>query len=194
MRLQARLSLRNDAMLAWRQERDYTQGEAAEAVGIPKSAWMSLEKLCYPASFNEDRVLSMSARMGVSPDDIMTPELVKHRTETIEKTFSISPKVLLESGCRQHNFILPSPDESILIEDAVSHIIKEHFKYLTEAQTRVLKLRFGFENRVGLSLIETAKAMKLSPARVGQLESGAIRKLKHLQERDDRLENLTPKP
>ena len=188
MELLAKLTLRNNCMVAWRAARGYTQRQAAVAVGISPWVWMRLERLEYPANFPETRIISMAVNMDVKPEDIMTPELASHKTQSITKTVEVSTEMLLESG-HVHNFILPSPEDVTETKDAAEHILEEHFQYLTEIESSVLKQRFGLDGEVPRTHLEVGQVRGISGERVRQIERSAIRKLKHRQEIEQRAED-----
>ena len=49
---------------------------------------------------------------------------------------------------------------------------------LTDKEAKVITLRFGLEDGVIMSLKEVAEEFNLSPARIGQIEAIALRKLR----------------
>jgi RNA polymerase primary sigma factor len=76
------------------------------------------------------------------------------------------------------------PDDSaddpqkIMLGISMNNVIREDIEELTEKESRVIKMRFGFNKGDPMKLREIAKIMKMSPEGVRRIEMKALSKLK----------------
>ncbi|MCK4943265.1 MAG: sigma-70 family RNA polymerase sigma factor [Candidatus Aminicenantes bacterium] len=76
------------------------------------------------------------------------------------------------------------PDDSaddpqkIMLGISMKNVIREDIEELTEKESRVIKMRFGFNKEEPMKLREIAKIMKMSPEGVRRIEMKALSKLK----------------
>jgi RNA polymerase primary sigma factor len=66
-----------------------------------------------------------------------------------------------------------------MIESQSQSMIIEAMKFLTERESLVIDLIYGLTTRESKTRVLIAKEMGLNPSRIGQIESKAMRKLKH---------------
>ena len=70
----------------------------------------------------------------------------------------------------------PAPDEAVLNEAELTRL-REMIDSLDDRESRILKLRFGFDGGDPLTLKEIGRRVKLTRERVRQIEGEALRKL-----------------
>ena len=74
---------------------------------------------------------------------------------------------------------IDSEIEDLVLDKQVKGALEEVIKTLTEREAEVLRLRFGFEDGILHGYTEIARMYGLSKERIRQIESKAIRKLRH---------------
>ena len=72
----------------------------------------------------------------------------------------------------------PAPDELVRLRE-LREALPAILEMLTEREQQVLRLRFGLNGLDEHSLTETARELKVGLERVRQIESKALRKLRH---------------
>lgn len=73
----------------------------------------------------------------------------------------------------------PDPID-ILTDDSIRKSVVDNIEELTEKESMVIKLRFGFKKDDPMRLREIAKKMKMSPEGIRRIESRALVKLKKM--------------
>ena len=69
--------------------------------------------------------------------------------------------------------------ESAMIKEELDRAIQIGFERLTPRQVKVLRMRFGIGDDCDYTLAEVGKKMGVSPERIRQIESKALRLLRH---------------
>ncbi len=69
--------------------------------------------------------------------------------------------------------------ESIKNPQDFKYNIEQILKSITEREAKILKMRVGLEDGNKYTLKEIGQRLKVTGARIGQIESKALRKLKH---------------
>ena len=91
-------------------------------------------------------------------------------------TFTVSPRHAMALAFRGQS--CGSPDNALVLED-VKKFMTKMLGTLTDREQTVLRLRFGLDNGVCLTLEEIAKMFKVTRTRIRDIEQKAIRKLRH---------------
>ncbi|MGQ9630696.1 MAG: sigma-70 family RNA polymerase sigma factor [bacterium] len=115
-------------------------------------------------------------------DEIVERLEMSHSTvsDIIRAMGCISLESTVGDNCEISNFIATDRDGFEAMEmDVMKNDIDEALSTLTEKEQRVLKMRYGLENGEFLTFAEVGKRIGLSKERVRQIESAAIRKLRH---------------
>ncbi|MBK8105958.1 MAG: sigma-70 family RNA polymerase sigma factor [Betaproteobacteria bacterium] len=116
--------------------------------------------------------------LGASPSDLWTDEQLTMRLpkNTSEARMSAAGvRALLEAHTEQ--MTLPSPEEAV--DESMSRaMVSRVLGSLRTQEEKVLRMRFGIDTDER-TLEECAKVMGVTRERVRQIESKAIRKLKH---------------
>ncbi len=73
---------------------------------------------------------------------------------------------------------MPDPQE-VLIVDSLHELINNEIEELTEKETLVIKMRYGFKSQDAMRLREIAKQINMSPEGVRRIEMKALRKLRN---------------
>jgi RNA polymerase primary sigma factor len=71
-----------------------------------------------------------------------------------------------------------APDKK-LMDESLRHTLDDVLATLTEAERRIIKLRFGLDGEKPLSLQQIGEQFNLSKERIRQIEKKAIRRLRH---------------
>lgn len=123
----------------------------------------------------------MSKEMSMSVDEI------KFFIYTISNTKTMSLQTKIgetdeddELGDIIEDKIMPAPEEEITAT-LIKEQIKKALSFLTPKEQRVLELRFGLNNKEGVSLQEVGREFNLTRERIRQIEAKALRKLRHPQ-------------
>ncbi|HIS32720.1 MAG TPA: RNA polymerase sigma factor RpoD [Candidatus Limivivens intestinipullorum] len=112
----------------------------------------------------------------------VSPERVKEILSLAQEPVSLETPVGEEEDSRLSDFIrderLMSPAETV-----ARNLLQEHLeaalRTLTERERQVLRLRFGLEDGEPRTLEEVGKSFQVTRERVRQIESKALRKLRH---------------
>ena len=75
--------------------------------------------------------------------------------------------------------VVDKNDNSDLENDKRNRIIIA-IQFLNKKEQQVMKLHFGFDNQIDLSIKEIAEVLNLTPTRVAQIKLSSISKIKHL--------------
>jgi len=73
---------------------------------------------------------------------------------------------------------MPDPQE-VLMVDSLHELINSEINELTEKETLVIKMRYGFKTQDAMRLREIAKQINMSPEGVRRIEMKALRKLRN---------------
>ena len=73
--------------------------------------------------------------------------------------------------------VVPSPENSA-IANSLKEQIEEKLQLLSPIEQRVLRLRFGLDDNIPLTLMKVGKHLNLSRERIRQLEKRALLKLR----------------
>lgn len=127
----------------------------------------------------KDEALSILAEEGISEE---TYELAINLMSSVLSMSSINTLIGEAEDSEVINFIEDKESKSVeeYVED---EILKETINYvldtLTERERTILELRFGLNNGVGRTLEEVGKVFGVTRERIRQIESRALKKLRH---------------
>jgi len=118
----------------------------------------------------------IAARMGM-------PAAKIHRVLKIaSEPISLETPIGEEEGSRLADFIedtaVPSPEEALVMSN-LREKTYEMLKGLSPREDKVLAMRFGLEDGVEMTLEEVGLAFGVTRERIRQIESKALRKLRH---------------
>jgi len=173
-----------------------TQTEAARKIGIDKGVLNAMECLRYDPiygfnnkGFNnnkrynagtwKDPVLKVCNFYHADPEYIFPNNLhqLKNRDLVITGNVSDLPDYLITN---ENESLLPKPDQVLMLNEA-HDAIANALMTLTPREEKVLRMRFGFGEERSYTREEIAKDFAVSGNRIQQIESVAIRKLRHPQ-------------
>ncbi len=182
MEIKATILFRNNKMINARKKRGLTQADCAGLSGVAIQTISMLENLHYPRLLSVDTVWGIAETLGLAEEDVY-PEKLRGQIllERMEVVREIEAGRLIEYQQRQQGrFLLPSPEDVAEKEDW-REVVKKRFEkvfwILSDRETKIIKLRFGFEGSER-TLLEVGKRFHISAARVRSIEAMALRKLK----------------
>tara|TARA_Y100000310_G_C20538430_1_gene742028 strand:- start:427 stop:990 length:564 start_codon:yes stop_codon:yes gene_type:complete len=176
MRVRAKLTIRNEAMIAARQRLGLSQLALAEKIG-QRGVWliMQLEQFKYPHRYNQTLIFKIACILGIQPEDVMPEELTGHKVNSQIVGFSeLNPKQLIEVGQLP---VLPKPYPSD--QEFTKTQIGQVLKTLPWREQEIIRLRYGLDDGRAYTLAEVGRIYKITKETVRQLEARAIRKLQH---------------
>jgi RNA polymerase sigma factor (sigma-70 family) len=111
-----------------------------------------------------------------SPEDLFTEVQLQTALETNRRT--------LEVNEAEMRFFLENKTEQKLLEEIVDDskkegIINDYLDTLTPREKKVIECRFGLNGRDKMTLEETGKLFDVTRTRIRDIESKALRKLRH---------------
>lgn len=156
-----------------------TVGEFARKNNIHASAIGSIVNMTESPLLKDgkfrDVIYKISDLLNCCPEDFFTESQLYAILKTNKRTLEVNEsemKFMLEY--KEDNKSL----EEIVMEDYKNNIIKENLSLLTQREEKVLRLRFGFDEREH-TLEEVSKIIGITRERVRQTEAKALRKLRH---------------
>lgn len=122
------------------------------------------------------QVYEMSDLLNCSPEDLFNETQLQTALETNKRT--------LEVNEAEMKFMLSNMKEPLLLEnqihaDRLSETIADVLKELTPREAKVIKLRFGLDGLGPQTLEEVGKVFDVSKDRIRQIESKALKKMRH---------------
>jgi RNA polymerase sigma factor (sigma-70 family) len=72
-----------------------------------------------------------------------------------------------------------SDPQEVLIGLSIRNLIREDVAELTDKESEVIKLRYGFQDKEPMKLREIAKKLEMSPEGIRRIELKALKKLKN---------------
>lgn len=180
MRIRLIARIKNEELLSAMREAGYnTLAELSRATGIPPQVlgeWINFKK--YPKTTKYGPVLE--AALG-RPLEAIFPLEYRMAVERKIKPMAelVSEASLLPIG--PEALLLPSPDnvEELIDAGGLKDSIEDALTSLKYREARVLKMRFGLEDGNEHTLREVAEMLRVTPERIRQIETKALRKLKH---------------
>ena len=189
MKIRAKLSLRNETMLAAREALGFNQPKMAEACGVPVSVYMAIEKMdlgrVRPGLASWDHAWAIASFCQAEFELIAPPELrgEKLKADTF-RVLDVAPGNLLGMSSSTQRLALPAIDRESDRLDLV-----EALATLPYRERVVLTHRYGIDGGPERSLEEIGATLRISRERVRQLERRAILKLREPREKLVKLED-----
>ena len=187
MRLRATTKIRNDHMVLAREKMGLSQIDFAKSFGIPLTTLTRLEALDYPKRIPQHIIDTISGILELSTEQVVPQELIgiKVQTHFVQKA-EIESHLLLDIVDRQRTRLIEKAPDQLLLETEERDQIKKLLNHpcLSFREREILKLRYGFPSGTSFNLLETARIFKVTRERIRQIEAKALRKLKHLLEKN----------
>jgi transcriptional regulator with XRE-family HTH domain len=177
LKLRATLKVRNDVIIAAREQRGWSQTKLGEAAGVSLRAVAALEALDYSHNDVENEALKVAVALEINPDDILPPGFAGRklqsrfssvRTVDVNKLLD-SPEMLQIAAPEK-----PDPITTKELHDEVRSVLKT----LTKREEFVLCKRDGIDGDCH-TFLEISDMLRLSLERVRQVYYRALRKLQH---------------
>ena len=202
MKLRAKLSIRNEHMIAAREKIGLSQFDAADVSGISHANYQRIERLDYGHGDASQHATMIAGALGLPVEQVM-PESFAGRILDANKVAIVDcPDLNLIAASEQVRKALPSPsDLAELSEKKV--IVGKVLKTLTFREREIIRLRYGIgadgESHPMATYEEIGKQFKVTRERVRQVENRALRKLQDpvragILERLERPSDPPPKP
>ncbi|MCS7150463.1 MAG: sigma-70 family RNA polymerase sigma factor [Caldimicrobium sp.] len=118
----------------------------------------------------------LSKETGLSPERLSYIFKVMKQPISLETTIGEEEETTLKDFIEDQNTL--KPDE-ITFNSALSGKIRELLKTLSAREEKVIRLRFGIGEREAYTLEEVGHKFGVTKERIRQIESMALRKLKH---------------
>lgn len=176
MKIRARLTLRNYAMIQAREKAGWTQAKLADEAGLPLGAVTSLESLDFTRVGAPLEAEKIATALGIEPNDVMPPEAVGERIES--KREAVEEVRVLELSARslRSRLLLQSPirvAENKEYMAAVLSAVRRAISQLPEGLQRVLVLR-GWTGEKPRSLEDVGRELGITKETVRQRQNAAM--------------------
>ena len=126
--------------------------------------------------------LGKSRQMMVAVELETTPEKVREILKIAQKTTSLETPIGDDEDSMLGDFI-PDERQATPYESTSRQLMHENLEdalnSLTERESKVLRMRFGLDGSKPLTLEEVGKVFGVTRERIRQIESKALRKLRH---------------
>jgi RNA polymerase sigma factor (sigma-70 family) len=178
MRIRAKLTLRNDKMLAARATLGINQAQLADIAKVPTTTVQELESLKYTTPDFGQRIKRVADALDLPVSDVAPPEL---HGQVIESTISRTTDIELRQLQNYRCLALPTPVEEVDAEDlrtVAKRKIDAVLKTLSYREREVIKLRYDLGgDGFTYTIDEVAHIFKVTRERIRQLEMKAIAKM-----------------
>ena len=174
MKVAFKIRAKNGILQKFIDDRGWTQADFARAVGVSFGVvghWFNMTQV--PGSLSMAKICYLVGRLE---EDIFPLEV---RCKTFQKrakitTFYHDTEAQLEPGFEKRALMAANPEEKILKDDRYERL-QTQIDTLPENMQRVLRYRY-LEDK---TLEETAELLNLSRERIRQIESKALRYMRH---------------
>ncbi len=183
MRIRAKLTLRNDKMLAARERLGLTQQAVAELAGCTVAKVHAFEKLDFSFNGVDQLADNIAGVLELNPNDIMPEDARGKRFET-----SIVRVADIGVSCLEHTDRLRLPVCEVdashgAMQRELNGKMAQAISRLSFREREVVKLRYGLgADGFAYTLEEVGHIFKATRERIRQIEEKAIRKLRLLPE------------
>jgi len=177
MLIRGTLTLRNEVLIAKREELGLTQKQAAEIVGCTLEALAHIERLDF--SYLSYRLAAQKAAFAYEmPLECIMPEALagKRLESKAVQVAHVHPDRLL-AGSNPTRLMLPSPADEAEAVEATEALYAAMDKLLKPRERRVIVRRYGLEGEPPASLEDVGREIGVTRTRIRQIEAKAIRKL-----------------
>jgi RNA polymerase primary sigma factor len=156
--------------------------DQARTIRIPVHMVESMKKLARTSQ-------SLAEKLGrqPTPEEIgkrmgITAEKVREMFKTVKEPISLDTPVGEEEDTFLKDFIedkkVTSPEEAMVALD-LSEQTRGLLATLSPREERILKMRFGIDEKGGYTLEEVGREFNVTRERIRQIEAKALRKLRH---------------
>jgi len=181
--LHVTIQAKNNLLLERRQELGLSQGRMAQLIGTNLDYYSALENMRLSPLTHKGKwrttALKCAEYFDCSPEELFPKGIIAVDSSRAERTMDydeLSPPSLSEYGKR---LLLLSEPESMVEANELAQQIRGLTTTLTPREEQVLQLRFGLNGQDLHTLNEVAEIYKVGPERIRQIESKALRKLRH---------------
>jgi len=180
--IRATTRLRNDAMICARERKGWSQGDLASLVGCSISLIAQLEALHYTHRDAPEMAREISFVLNLPIGAVIPEELVgQSLPSTMVHVRTVSSERLLAAVERQTKRLTDGGDPVEALETEERDLaLHEALGGLGSTEREVIELRYGLGGGRPYTLGEVGHRLSISPARVGQVEGRAIRKLQRI--------------
>lgn len=121
-------------------------------------------------------VIDLAAALCCDPEELFSEATARRResNRAVIEVSSVAAQQFLASLSRQ-----ALPPDVVFNEIEFSEVVEKQLATLTPRESEVIKRRFGFDGQEEETFLEIAQSMSLSPVRIQQIQSKALRKLRH---------------
>lgn len=185
--VRATLRVRNDALISAREIRGLTQRQTAEASNVPCDVVSELERFDFSRKIDLGKFAQRLADFLDIPLCKILPDnhLGRKVSSSIQRIVQCDPDSLsrMEDAGRFVGQPLMIGSSAVPIDSAIHGELSERINSvlltLTKREREVIELRFGLNGNDPLSLEAVSKRLTITRQRVCQIESHAIRKIRH---------------
>ncbi len=182
IRIEARL--RNAKLIGAREMLGLKPIEAAKRIGVSYHYYLNCESMkVYPGRDSREKICDFYKSMGIdiSEEEVFPEELrnlAPKRKYILEKTIPKSELLSLSNIDRRLLPVIESDAERNVYEMELKGEMQKALDRLNYREQQVIKMRFGFYGREML-LEDIAKEFDVTRERIRQIETKAIKKLRH---------------
>ena len=156
--------------------------EQARTIRVPVHMTEKINKL-YQASLylikklgKDPTAEEIGRYMGISPEEVRKALIFARKPISLETPIGQEGSSDLTDFLEDRNRVSPAEATARL---KLSEQTLESLRTLTPREEKVLKLRFGIDEKGGHTLAEVGKVFDVSRERIRQIETRALRKLRH---------------
>lgn len=176
MRIRARLTIRNDHMIAARAASKLSQADLAVRAGVPLSIVCRLESLDYSMPNVHEKADAIADALGIHVDEVLPPDMAGKAIESTRTNIGNADPLALESGNKPTPPMLaPSVSHVFEMKDTI-RLMRKVISRFPEPMRTVLEMRTAIDG--ASSLWECGEQIGVSVERVRQIESRGMRILK----------------
>lgn len=167
---------------ARRLERGLTQAQLGDLTGMATNCIGKIENFRYLPT--DDQRAELSAALDASPDELFPAEMLDLYEQQLPNvvTLAVSVERLAALTGREAALALPSP-EDLHVEgdwhDDMRAGIGEALDQLSPRFAQVIRLRFGLDGESPMTLEAVARRLSVTKERVRQMETMALRRMRH---------------
>lgn len=149
-----------------------TKSAMAKVVGLSATTYGNIENLkVYPSRNTATRI---AAALHYEVEYIF-PDYLRHVSKTVATTSIPESDVLLSLADREVLQLTTTTTDNTALQEGIDDVLMR----LTPKQELVLRKRFALEGGEPMTLAQIAAELGLSVTRVRQIESKALRRLRH---------------
>ena len=169
------------------QKHGLTIKQLAEQIGIRYSTLCDLINFKYAPKYPDKApaVIKVCELLKCLPDDICPPELTREIRKSLGKRMVIKRQVELTALPEPQMYALEAGDEynpeqiAMRAEEDMDESLRNTLRTLTPKEEKVLRLRFGIDEKSDHTLAEVGKDFKITREGIRQIEAKALKKLRH---------------